>query len=324
MDALVAAAKAEGSLNVIGLPRDWANYADLIDGFHSTYGIAVNELDSNAVSQDEIDAAQKAGKTKSAPDVFDLNMTVALANARMFANYKVAAWDSVPASQKDSDGAWIQDYGGYMAVGEDTAKLPAVTTVDDLLGPKFKGKVAMKGDPTIDDTALAAVMMVALNEGGTLDNIAPGVAFFHNLKAKGNFLATHATQSSVNALQTPVVFDWEFLSRAHTTTITTWQVIVPGSQILGVYYAQAINADAPHPAAARLWEEYLYSVTGQNTWLRAGLRPVELAAMETTGTVDPTAYAALPATTGTPLFLTPTQITSARAYLATTWAKAVG
>ena len=324
MDALVAAAKLDGELNVIGLPRDWAHYGALIDGFKRQYGIKVNELDPNAVSQDEIDAATKAGKGKNAPDVFDLNMTAALANARQFAPYKVAAWDSIPDSQKDGDGTWVQDYGGYMAIGEDTSKLPAVTTVEDLLQAKFKAKVAIKGDPLIDDNALAAVMMVALNEGGTLDNIAPGVDFFHRLKLKGNFLAVHATQNTVKALQTPVVFDWEFISRTQTANVTTWQVVVPGTQVLGTYYVQAINKDAPHPAAARLWEEYLFSVTGQNEWLRAGLRPVELAAMQTTGTLDPTAYAQLPQTTGTPLFLTAAQATAARTYLATTWAKAVG
>jgi putative spermidine/putrescine transport system substrate-binding protein len=324
MDALVAVAKAEGQLNVIGLPRDWAHYGSLIDGFKARYGIQVNELDSNAVSQDEIDIAQKAGKSTSAPDVFDLNMTVALANARSFAPYKVATWDSIATSQKNSDGSWYQDYGGYMSIGEDTAKLPAVATVDDLLQAKFKAKIAIKGDPMIDDNALAAVMMVALNEGGTLDNIAPGVDFFHKLKVKGNFLAVHATQSTVEALQTPVVLDWEFISRTHAANITTWQVVVPGQQILATYFVQAINKDAPDPAAARLWEEYLYSTESQNEWLRAGMRPVELAAMQTAGTIDPTAYSALPQVTGTPLFLTPTQAAAARTYLATAWTKAVG
>lgn len=323
MDALVAAAKREGQLNVIGLPRDWAHYGFLIDGFKSRYGIQVNELDPNALSQDEINAATKAGHSKNAPDVFDLSMPVALANARNFAPYKVATWDSIPTGQKESDGAWNQDYGGYMAVGEDTAKLPVVATLDDLLKPAFKGKVALKGDPTIDETALNAVMMVALNEGGSLDNIGPGVDFFHKLRKQGNFLGVHATNSTVKALQTPVVLDWEFLSKAHVNDITTWQVVVPGVALLATYYAQAVNRDAPHPAAARLWEEFLYSTTGQNEWLRAGVRPVELAALQTTGKIDPVAASAIPPTNGTPVFMTPAQVTAARTYLAANWAKAI-
>jgi putative spermidine/putrescine transport system substrate-binding protein len=61
MDALVAAAKAEGQLNVIGLPRDWAHYGALIDGFKRQYGLKVKELSPNAISQDEIAAAIGAG-----------------------------------------------------------------------------------------------------------------------------------------------------------------------------------------------------------------------------------------------------------------------
>ena len=37
----------------------------------------------------------------------------------------------------------------------------------------------------------------------------------------------------------------------------------PGPAVAG-YYFQAINKDAPHPAAARLWQEFLYSDEGQN------------------------------------------------------------
>ncbi len=321
LNALIAAARAEGQLNVIGLPADWAHYGFIVNAFKAKYGIKVNNLDPNAVSDDEI-AALKAG-SKAKPDVLDLNMTVALANAKLFAPYKVVGWDGIPSLQKNSDGLWYQDYGGYMAIGWDSANLPAITTVDSLLLPAFKGRVALKGDPTIDDGALSAVMMVALNEGGSLDNIGPGVDFFHKLRLKGNYLAVVATNTTVTAHQTQVVMDWEYLSHAHIADIPTWKVIVPGVSLLGNFFAQAISKAAPHPAAARLWEEYLYSTDGQNEWLRAGMRPVELASMQSAGTVDPEANAALPAATGTPLFMSPAQITAARTYLGAHWAKAV-
>ena len=37
MEALVAAAKKEGELNVIALPPDWANYGEIIKGFQAKY-----------------------------------------------------------------------------------------------------------------------------------------------------------------------------------------------------------------------------------------------------------------------------------------------
>jgi putative spermidine/putrescine transport system substrate-binding protein len=103
-----------------------------------------------------------------------------------------------------------------------------------------------------------------------------------------------------------------------------WTVAVSADATIGGFYAQAISKYAPHPAAARLWEEYLYSADGQNQWLKAGMRPVEMQAMQTAGTLDPTAAGTLPPVTGTPLFMSPSQVAAARTYLAANWAKAVG
>ena len=61
---------------------------------------------------------------------------------------------------------------------------------------------------------------------------------------------------------------------------------------------QAINKDAPHPAAARLWQEFLYSDEGQNLWLKGGARPVRAEAMVKAGTIDKAAHAALPQVDG--------------------------
>ena len=44
--------------------------------------------------------------------------------------------------------------------------------------------------------------------------------------------------------------------------------MIPSDASFAAYYDQAISKTAPHPAAARLWEEYLYSTTGQNLWLQ--------------------------------------------------------
>jgi putative spermidine/putrescine transport system substrate-binding protein len=104
-------------------------------------------------------------------------------------------------------------------------------------------------------------------------------------------------------------------------------VFVPPGVALGGYYAQAINKQAPHPAAARLWEEFLYSQAvsgGQNLWLEGGARPVEQPTMTSNGSINTSAAGQLPTVTGTPVFLTQAQSTDAANYLAANWAKAVG
>jgi len=327
MAALVAAAKKEGTLNVIALPPDWANYGEVIKGFQAKYGLKVDSAQPDASSADEITAAKNLKGQSKAPDVFDLSGPVANANTAMFAAYKVATFNDVPATLKDTNGLWVNDYGGYMSIGYDAGKVPAPTTVADLLKPAYKGKVALNGDPTKAGAAFSGVVMVTLSQGGTADDISKGVAFFTSLKAAGNFLPVDPDPATIKSGQTPVVIDWDYLNVAQGVKLKgtmDWKTVVPAGAVVGGYYVQAINRDAPHPAAARLWQEYLYSDEGQNLWLKGGARPVREAAMVTAGTIDKTAHDALPKTDGTPVFLTPAQSDKAKAYLTANWAKAIG
>ena len=215
LDGLVDAAKKEGELNVIALPPDWANYGTIIKTFQDKYGIKVNSAQPDAASQDEINAANQQKGKSTAPDVFDLGQSVALANTAMFAPYKVATFGDISDSYKDPKGLWVNDYGGFMSIGYDTAKgVPAIETVNDLLKPELKGKVALNGDPTQAGAAFSGVMMVALSQGGSPDDIAPGVEFFRKLHEAGNFLPVDPTPATIESGQTPVVIDWDYLNVA--------------------------------------------------------------------------------------------------------------
>ncbi len=323
MEGLVQAAQEEGELNVIALPRDWANYGELIDTFSDKYDIEVNEDQPTAASQDEINAANDLAGTDRAPDVFDLGQSVALANTDMFAPYKVETFDEIPDEFKDPDGAWVNDYGGYMSIGYDSAKVPDVTAVSDLLDPAFKGSVALNGDPTQAGAAFSGVMMAAIADGGSADDIAPGVDFFGELKDAGNFLPVDPDSATIESGQTPVVIDWDYLGAAAAKNVSTWTTVVPEEAVVAGYYFQAINTDAPHPAAARLWQEFLYSDEGQNLWLKGGARPVRGDAMAEAGTIEQKLWDALPEVSGEPVIPTNEQTEKAAAYLAENWSKVI-
>ena len=324
MEGLVEAAKAEGELNVIALPPDWANYGAIIEAFGEKYGIKVNSAQPDAASQDEINAANQQKGRSTAPDVFDLGQSVALANTAMFAPYKVETFDEIDPELKDADGLWVNDYGGYMSIGFDSSKVPAVTGVNDLLKPEYQGKVALNGDPTQAGAAFSGVVMVALSQGGSADDIAPGVEFFRKLKEAGNFLPVDPTPATIESGQTPVVIDWNYLNAAETKKLPSWQVVVPNDAAVAGYYYQAINKDAPHPAAARLWQEFLYSDEGQNLYAEGGVRPVRADAMIESGTIDQQVAQQLPAIDGPTTILTPEQSDAASKYLAENWAAAIG
>ena len=324
LEGLIEAAKKEGELNVIALPPDWTNYGAIIKAFSDKYGITVNSAQPDANSQDEINAAvQQKGKS-TAPDVFDLGQSVALANTSMFAPYKVVPFDEISESFKDPDGKWVNDYGGYMSIGYDSSKVPDITSVDDLMKPEFKGKVALNGDPTQAGAGFSGVMMVAVSQGGSPGDVAPGVEFFRKLNEAGNFLPVDPTPATIESGETPVVIDWDYLNVAETKKLPTWRVVIPENAAVAGYYFQAINKDAPHPAAARLWQEFLYSDEGQNLYLRGSARPVRADTMVVKGTVDLDAYRVLPPVDGGSTFVSEAQNQEAKKYLEANWAKAVG
>jgi putative spermidine/putrescine transport system substrate-binding protein len=329
MAALIAAAKREGTLTVIALPSTFANYGTIMKTFTKLYGVKVSDIDPFVSSQQEISQIKQNRDSQQAADVVDVETPVAQANASLFAPYEVATWPDIPAGQKAPDGAWVQDYGGYMSVGYDPSKFGRITSLSQLLSRKFAGSIALDGNPTQATSALYGVMMANLALGGPPSDISAGVSFFRKLAASGNLVSVPATTPlTIKSGTTPVVLNWDYLNTAPVVgrAASAWKVFIPPGAAVGSFYAQAINSDAPHPAAARLWEEFLYSQAaggGQNLWLKGGVRPVEMAAMTANHTIDATAAAAYPAIEGTATFLTDSQEAAAVRYLRGHW-KAAG
>jgi putative spermidine/putrescine transport system substrate-binding protein len=329
MNALVAAAKKEGQLNVITLPSNWANYGTIMKDFTAKYGIKITDANPDGSSQDELNAiAQLKGQSR-APDVVDVGTAFAVKGdqAGDWAPYEVATWGDIPADAKAPNGDWYADYGGYVAIGYDSAKVKVPpTSFADLLKPIYKNEVAINGNPTQASAAFSAVFAAALANGGSLNNIAPGVAYFKKLHSVGNFVPVTASAATMESGQTPIVIWWDYLLASEIgTSVSSLKIVIPSDASYAAYYDQAISKYAPDPAAARLWEEYLYSTTGQNLWLQGEARPIELPTLVSNGTVDQTAYKALPpAPPGNVTFPTQAQQAAAENIVAQQWSSVIG
>lgn len=327
---LETAANAEGHLNVITLPPSWANYGKIIAGFEKKYPkIKITSQNPNGSSADEVAAAKSSGTGSNAPDVFDIGTAVLSQNLDLVAPYKVANWADIPADFKDPSGKWYYDYTGLMSIGYDSKKVPAPSSIADLLKPAYKGKVAIKGDPTQANEAASAVYLAALQSGGDPSNIQPGIDFFGKLKKAGNFVSVLPTQATVNSGQTPVVIQWSYNNLAWgpaggSAGNPNWKTLVLPGTAVGSYYNQAINAKAPNPAAARLWEEWIYSPEVQNLYLASGAYPATLAAMQKNGSVDRTVLKAVGEPPSNFVQLTSDQATAAATLLKSKWSQAVG
>ncbi|MBN9238512.1 MAG: ABC transporter substrate-binding protein [Micrococcales bacterium 70-64] len=324
LDALVAAAQAEGQLNVIALPDNWANYGAIKALFEEKYGITVNSADPDISSAEEIAAADNLKGQDTAPDVFDLGTAVTLDSLDYFAPYQVANWSEIPDANKEATGLWVNDYTGSMSIGYDSNSVPAPTSLDDLLKSEYKGAVALNGDPTQAGAAFAAVGLATVQSGGTLDDFTPGIEFFQKLNAAGNFLPVDATAATIASGETKVVFDWSYNNLAVAATVDGWKVTTLPGTVYTSFYNQAISKDAPHPAAARLWQEFIYSAEAQNLFIVGGAYPVTIQTLQDAGTVDTKALEALGELKGDLVTPTAKQAEDAAATLAAKWAAAIG
>jgi len=282
MEALITAAQEEGMLTTIALPHDWCNYGEALDTFKAKYGLEINELDPNAGSGDELEAirANKDNMGPQAPDVIDVGFAFGpqAKDEGLIQPYKVSTWDSIPDEVKDADGYWYGDYYGVLAIQVNTDVVTEVPQDwQDLLNPAYNGQVALAGDPRTSNQAIQSVYASALANGGSLDDAAPGLDFWAQVNEAGNFVPVIASNATFATGETPIIIQWDYLALTARDTFAgnpAAEIVVPASGVFAGVYVQAISAYAPHPNAAKLWMEFLYSDEGQNIWLKGYCHPI--------------------------------------------------
>jgi putative spermidine/putrescine transport system substrate-binding protein len=331
-DALYDAAKAEGMLTTIALPHDWCNYGGVIEAFKAKYpGIEVNELNPDAGSADEIEAikANKDNKGPQAPDVIDVGFSFGESSKAegLIQPYKVSTWDTIPADAKDPDGYWYGDYYGVLAFLVNTDVQPDVPQDwADLLDPKYKGQIALSGDPRASNQAIQSVYAAALANGGSLDNVQPGLDYFAELNAAGNLIPLIANNGLVATGEIPIRITWDYNA---LSAIDTFEgnpkatVVVPATGRFAGVYVQAISAYAPHPNAAKLWMEFLYSDEGQIVWMEGYCHPIREADLRARGVIPQELLDKLPDVSGA-VFPSLDQLNAAKELITTKWDTTVG
>jgi len=334
MAELIAAAQAEGMLTTIALPHDWCNYGEMIDTFKTKYGLEVNELDPDAGSADELEAikANKDNMGPQAPDVIDVGFAFGpqAKEEGLIQPYKVSTWDTIPDDAKDPEGYWYGDYYGVLAFAVNTDVVENVPADwSDLLKPEYNGQVALAGDPRASNQAIQAVIAAALANGGSHDDVQPGLEFFKQLNEAGNFVPVIAETGTLAQGETPIVIQWDYNALAARDSLNgnpPIEVVVPASGVHPGVYVQAISAYAPHPNAAKLWMEFLYSDEGQEIWLKGYCHPIRFNDMVARGVVPQELLDKLP----TPelyaqaVFPTEGQLVAARELITTQWDSTVG
>jgi putative spermidine/putrescine transport system substrate-binding protein len=327
--ALYEAAQAEGQVNLIALPDSWANYAGILQSFRDKYpGVDNPVANPDASSADELTAVKTLAGQPDMPDALDVGPSFALqaADEGLWAPFQPSTWDEIPATLRDPDGNWVAAYYGIMAIGTNTTLVDeAPQTFADLADPQYAGQVALNGDPREAGAAFAAVMAASLANGGSFDDIMPGIQFFADLKSSGNLSDVQVTEASILSGETPIVLDWTYNFPGLQSQIEEAgfevDVVVPSDGVYGSYYSQGVVADGPHPNAARLWIEHILSDEGALGYLEGGAIPARYAAMVESGVITDDMLANLPPAELIEQIEFPTdeQLAAAQEALATNW-----
>jgi putative spermidine/putrescine transport system substrate-binding protein len=332
MDELIAAAQAEGTLTTIALPDDWCNYREMIDTFKAKYGLEVNELDPNAGSNDELEAIKaNIGNTgPQAPDVVDVGLSFGpqAKDEGLLMPYKVATWDDIPDEVKDPDGYWWGDYYGVLTFEVNKAVVEnSPADWADLLKPEYANQIALAGDPRSSNQAIQTVYASGLANGGTLDDAAgKGLEFWKQVVDAGNFVPTIAKPGTIAQGETPITIRWNYNALSNRDALAgnpEIDVVVPETGRFAGVYVQGISAHAPHPNAAKLWQEFLYSDEGQLIWMKGYCYPIRYQAMLEAGTIPQELLDKLPDVSGA-VFPTLDQLNAAAATITEQWDTVVG
>ncbi len=334
LDQLIKAVEIEGkNLTTIALPHDWANYGEMLATFKQKYGVAINELNPDAGSADELEAirANKDSKGPQAPDVIDIGIayTKIAKEEGLVAKYKVATWDSIPL--KDPDGYWWAEYYGVLAfeVIKDPS-IPLPKDWPDLLRPEYKGKVAMAGDVLKSNQSVMTVIASGLSRANGDKSMAAkaGLEFWKEMNAIGNFIPVIADQGRIAQGETPIVIEWDYLALANRDALAgnpELEIIVPETGVVGGAYAGGISAYAPHPYAARLWWEFVMSDEGQLIYLKGYAHPIRFTDMVKRGVIPQELLDKLPPAEAyeKAVFLTVEEQTEMKEYITANWRKEV-
>ena len=302
LSTLASACKTEGKVNLIALPDEWANYKGILQSFRDKYpGVDNPVANPNFSSQEELDSVVNLKGQADMPDTVDVSPAKAqiATDEGLWEPYQPTTWDQIPDNLKDPSGNWVAAYYGIISIGTNTTIVPnAPKTWADLKKPEYKGQVALNGDPRTSGSAYAAVMAAALANGGSADDIMPGIQYFADLKAAGNLIPTEVTQATVISGETPIALDWSYnypgLAKQIQDAGFTVEVNFPSDGVYGGYYAQGVIKGSPHPNCSKLWVEHILSDEGALGYLVGGVMPARFAELEKAGKITADAKKNLP------------------------------
>lgn len=293
LDEIIEGAKKEGEVQSVGMPDSWANWGLTWQGLADEYGVKHGDADMGSSEELQMFATEGKNGTKDIGDVGYAFGTQAV-EQDLVQSYKTSYWDSVPDWAKDPDGKWMVAYTGVTTFLTNTDLVSDVpTSWQDIKNGDYK--VAIGG--ITGANAQSAIVASAYAFGGDLENLDPAFEFWKELAEQGRVGSLDILLQNFETGEVPVGVIWSYTAIPYKDEITQYKMeaTIPSDGAIMSGYASVINKYAPHPHAAALAREYIFSDKGQANLASSGAIPtrtdVEIPAEIQEKTFAPEEYA---------------------------------
>lgn len=273
LDEIIEKAKAEGSLESVGMPNEWANWGETWDEYTAAYGITHNDTDMSSAEELTMfqnDASKAIGDVGAAftKQVVDEDLTL---------GYKTSYWDSVPDWAKGPDGKWMIAYTGATTFVYNKSLLTEAvpTSWADVKNGTYSIAI---GDVVGGATGQGNVISTAYAFGGDLDNLEPAYEFWTEMATAGRINPIDITLQGFESGEVPFGVVWSYNAATYRDTLIAnkgydVEIAIPSDGAILSGYASVINKTTNTPFAACLAREYIFSDEGQINLAKAGAIP---------------------------------------------------
>jgi putative spermidine/putrescine transport system substrate-binding protein len=276
--ALYEAAVTEGIVVSFDTGPTWANWAAEFAAFRKRYPgveITYNDIGSAAT----VVALDKARNRPQADTAYYFAASGVDAVAKdVVAPFRPVNFDKLPEVFRETDGKWFTIHSLTVAFVVNTRLVKTVPqSWEDLLKPEYKNAVVYL-DPRSTGIGQVLTFDAAYANGGSVDNVQPGIDYLGKLHKAGNVLRVVGTTPYAQFVkgEIPIWISYENdgLKAKHTDNLGDQvAVVIPKEASVAAPYGISLVKNAPDPDAGKLWLNFIMTETGQAIFAQGFVRP---------------------------------------------------
>lgn len=275
---LYEAAKEEGMVVSFDTGPTWANWVNQFKAFQNRYEgveLVYNDIGSGTT----VVALDKARRRPQADTAYYFAASAVDAQAKdVLQGYEPVNYDKLPEAYRGPNGEWFivhQLVVAFLINKKLVKEIPSSWA--DLLKPAYKNSIVYL-DPRSTGQGQVLTFAAAYGNGGSVDNVLPGIEYLAKLHKNGNVLRTEGTTPYAKFIkgEIPVWIAYEgdgLKAKLIDGMGDDCIVVIPKEASVAAPYAMSLVKNGPNPNAGKLWLNWVMSDSGQGIFVEGFVRP---------------------------------------------------